>query len=95
MEGVGDLVDVEMPHELVHSFDMTDQWIIAEEPQHTLPAAIDPVRQEIRKLPGRLTGEKLRQYISARKKGAGLGLPCEWTWFDGRACPSASRFPCG
>jgi sialate O-acetylesterase len=26
-------------------------------------------------LPERLTGEKLRQFISARKKGAGLGLP--------------------
>jgi len=75
MEGVGDLVDVEMPHELVHSFDMTDQWIVAEEPLHTLPAAVDPVHQEIRKLPERLTGEKLRQFISARKKGAGLGLP--------------------
>ena len=32
MEGVGDLVNVEMPHELVHSFDMSDQWIVAEEP---------------------------------------------------------------
>jgi sialate O-acetylesterase len=75
MEGVGDLVNVEMPHELVHSFDMTDQWIVAEEPLHTLPAAIDPVHQAIRKLPERLTGEKLRLFVSARKKGAGLGLP--------------------
>ncbi len=75
MEGVGDLANVEMPHELVHSFDMTDEWIVAEEPLHTLPSAIDPVHQEIRKLPERLSGEKLRQFISARKKGAGLGLP--------------------
>jgi sialate O-acetylesterase len=75
MEGVGDLVDVEMPHELVHSFDMTDQWMIAEEPLHMLPGALDPVHQEIRKLPERLIGEKLRQYIANRKKGAGLGLP--------------------
>ncbi len=75
MEGVGDLVDVEAPHELVHSFDMTDQWIVAEEPLHTLVAAVDPVHQEIRKMPERLSGEKLREYMSARKKGAGLGLP--------------------
>jgi len=75
MEGVGDLVNVEMPHELVHSFDMTDQWIVAEEPLHILPAAIDPVHQEINRLPERLSGEKLRQFVGARKKGAGLGLP--------------------
>jgi sialate O-acetylesterase len=75
MEGVGDLVDVEPPHEMVHSFDMADHWIVAEEPLHTLVSAVDPVHQEIRKLPERLSGEKLRQFMSARKKGAGLGLP--------------------
>lgn len=75
MEGVGDLVDVEMPHELVHNFDMTDHWVVAEEPLHTIVSAVDPVHQLIRKLPERYQGERLRQFMAARKKGAGLGLP--------------------
>src|SRR5258708_6085997 len=75
MEGVGDLANVEMPHERVDSFDMTDEWIVAGEPLHTLPAAIDPVHKEMNRLAERLSGEKLRQLIAARKKGAGLGLP--------------------
>jgi hypothetical protein len=35
MEGHGDLIDVEQPHELVHSFDLADEWQVAEEPLHS------------------------------------------------------------
>ena len=74
MQGVGDLVDVEMPHELVHNFNMADQWEVAEEPLHTLPAAVDPVHWP-KGQTAPLAGEALRKYVANRKKGAGLGLP--------------------
>jgi sialate O-acetylesterase len=77
MEGVGDLVDAEMPHELVHNFDMSDHWLVAEEPLHTLAAATDPVhwREDENKQRHRYEGDRLRKYMAERKKGAGLGLP--------------------
>ncbi len=43
MEGVGNLVDVQEPSPLVHTFDMADRWGAAEEPLHTLVNAADPV----------------------------------------------------
>lgn len=77
MEGYANLVDVEPPQALVHSYDMTNQWVVAEEPLHTLVSAADRVhwipndaKQQVR-----LEGETLRKYIAERTKGAGLGLP--------------------
>lgn len=77
MEGLGDLVDVEQPDPLVHSFDLADHWEVAQEPLHTLVAATDRVhwRRNAQGEYERLTGDRLRQYVQERKKGAGLGLP--------------------
>jgi len=77
MEGHGDLIDVQPPSPLVHSFDMADRWIIAEEPLHTLVNATDPVHWPVneQKEPEKFTGERLDAYLANRKKGAGLGLP--------------------
>src|SRR3954447_4942901 len=43
MEGVGDLTDVQPSDPKVHSFDLTDNWLIAKEPLHTLVSATDRV----------------------------------------------------
>jgi sialate O-acetylesterase len=77
MEGVGNLVDVEPPIPQVHSFDMADKWLVAEEPLHTLVNATDPVHWRLNqnKEPERWTGERLDKYLNERKRGAGLGLP--------------------
>ena len=77
MEGHGDLVDVQPPIPQVHSFDMADKWLIAEDPLHTLVNATDPVHWRLNenKEPERWSGERLDRYLSERKKGAGLGLP--------------------
>jgi sialate O-acetylesterase len=77
MEGAGDLVNVEPPNGLVHSFDMTDRWVLAEEPLHTLVSAADSVhwRRNENKQPERYEGERLAKFVAARRKGAGLGLP--------------------
>lgn len=76
MEGVGDLVDVQPPDARVHSFDMADQWRLAEEPLHTVLAAADPVHwARDGGVPRRLEGEALARYRASRRKGAGLGLP--------------------
>lgn len=77
MEGVGDLVDVQQPDPLVHSFDQLDAWGVAREPLHNLPGAVDRVHWRKNKQGEleRYTGEALAQYNENRKKGAGLGLP--------------------
>lgn len=75
MEGVGDLVDVQPPQELVHSFDQMDQWDIAKEPLHNMLGSVDAIHWQRRKKTERLTGDKLAEYTASRKKGAGLGLP--------------------
>jgi sialate O-acetylesterase len=77
MQGVGDLTNVELPHELVHLFDMADRWMVAEEPLHTLVSAADRVHwpRNAEKQPERYEGERLKQYMATRRKGAGLGLP--------------------
>ncbi|MBV8817257.1 MAG: sialate O-acetylesterase [Acidobacteriaceae bacterium] len=77
MEGLGDLVDVQSPDPLVHTFDMADRWRIAEEPLHNLPGAADRVhwRTNAQGELQRLTGQWLQKYEQERKKGAGLGLP--------------------
>ncbi len=77
MEGHGDLIDVQPPDPMIHSFDMADNWGIAEEPLHTQVSAADPVHWALNadRQPERYTGEKLAAYIANRKKGAGPGLP--------------------
>ena len=77
MEGVGDLVDVQQPDPMVHSFDMADNWGVAEEPLHTLVAAADRVhwRPNANGEYERMTGEALQRYVQQRKKGAGPALP--------------------
>lgn len=77
MEGHGDLVDVQPPSPLIHSFDLADRWLTAEEPLHTLVNATDPVHWPLNaeKIPERWSGERLETYLKNRRKGAGLGLP--------------------
>lgn len=77
MEGHGELVDVQPGIPQVHSFDMADRWLLAEEPLHTQVSAADRVHWALNenREPERLTGERLQKYISERRKGAGLGLP--------------------
>lgn len=77
MEGVGNLVDVEPPNGLVHSFNQADEWVLAEEPLHLLVGAADRVhwRKNQEGQLERYEGQKLMDYIANRKKGAGLGLP--------------------
>jgi sialate O-acetylesterase len=76
MEGVGDLIDVEQPSPLVHSFNLADHWVLAEEPLHTLVNATDAVHWPLNReqVPERWSGEKLDHYLANRRKGAGLGL---------------------
>lgn len=77
MEGYGDLVDLEQPHALVHSLDMADHWLVAEEPLHLLRGAADRVHwgRNASGQPERLEGDALRKFAAGRRKGAGLGLP--------------------
>jgi sialate O-acetylesterase len=77
MDGHGVLADLEQPNPLVHSFDMADHWLIAEEPLHLLPGAADRVHwgKNANHQPERLEGQALRTYIANRRTGAGLGLP--------------------
>ena len=77
MQGVGNLENVEPTNELVHSFNMMDEWGVAEEPLHYIPDAVDAVhwRSNEQGEPERLRGEKAAEYRKNRTKGAGLGLP--------------------
>jgi len=72
MEGVGDLIDVELPSPQVHSFDMADIWRIAEEPLHWLCDSVDEVHTP-QVEPSRT--RNARVVHATRTKGAGLGLP--------------------
>ncbi|MCX6621631.1 MAG: sialate O-acetylesterase [Acidobacteria bacterium] len=94
MEGVGNLVDVTPPHALVHSLDMTDRWLVAEEPLHNMQAANDAIHQKRRKLPARLTGDDLVKFNAKRTKGAGLGLPFA-VEMVGRTGVPVGLLPCG
>lgn len=71
MEGVGDLVDVEQPHPLVHSYTMAESWEIAREPLHWLCCSIDSVHNPNGVVPG---DEQHAEWHRTRNKGAGLGL---------------------
>jgi sialate O-acetylesterase len=72
MEGVGDLIDVEQPHPLVHSYTMAESWEVAQEPLHWLCCSIDPVHHPEGVPP---TSEAHAEWHRTRSKGAGLGLP--------------------
>ncbi len=56
---------------------MEDRWLLAAEPLHTEVSAADRVHWRVNANgePERWSGAKLDEYISERKKGAGLGLP--------------------
>lgn len=74
MQGVGNLDTAESPSPLVHSFDMADHWVVAEEPLHALMEAVDPVHWRGVTDPE----ERAKQAEAQRKnraKGTGLGLP--------------------
>jgi len=77
MEGVGNLEDLPLPSAMVNSLDMTDTWVVAEDPLHRLVDAADRVhwRKNAKGEIAKLEGEELRKWISARRKGAGAGLP--------------------
>lgn len=78
MEGVGDLVDVVPPHTMVNSFDMTDTWVVAQEPLHFLAYSLDRVHWRSGRNPNqpeRLSADKVEEVVRTRPKGAGLGLP--------------------
>lgn len=77
MEGVGNLVAVDGPEDRVRSFDQTDKWVQAVEPLHRLVDATDRVHWRKNKdgQPEKLAGQALEEYITNRKKGAGMGLP--------------------
>ena len=71
MEGVGDLIDVEEPHPLVHSFQSRELWARAEEPLHWLNESPRPIHHAVWGLP---MPETIAPRDPARNKGAGLGL---------------------
>jgi sialate O-acetylesterase len=95
MEGVGDLDDVQRPSPRVNMFDQTDQWRLAEEPLHRLVDAADRVHwpRNSKKQPEKLTGEALVNWINARRKGAGLGLPFAVALSEATAVP-IGLIPC-
>ncbi len=71
MEGVGDLINVETPHPLVHSFQSREEWAVAEEPLHWLGESPRPIHHAIWGMP-MPTSPMPRD--TDRGKGSGLGL---------------------
>ena len=71
MEGVGDLIDVETPHPLVHSFQSREEWALAEEPLHWLGESPRPIHHT---LWGLTMLETPAPRDTSRLKGSGLGL---------------------
>ncbi|MCS6830393.1 MAG: sialate O-acetylesterase [Armatimonadota bacterium] len=71
MEGVGDLIDVEQPHPLVHNYTMAESWEVAQEPLHWLCCSVDPAHNPDGAI---LTEEQHAEWHRTRSKGAGLGL---------------------
>jgi sialate O-acetylesterase len=61
----------------VHSYNQADRWVLAEEPLHSLVDATDRIhwRKNSAGQPERYEGQKLLEWVAARRKGAGLGLP--------------------
>ena len=71
MEGVGELVNVEAPHPLVHSFQSREEWAPAQEPLHWLGESPRPVHHAIWGMP---MPASPAPRDPARAKGSGLGL---------------------
>ena len=71
MEGSANLVDVETPHPLVHSFQSREEWMPAEEPLHWLGESPHEVHHAIW---GMTKPETIPPRDPNRSKGAGLGL---------------------
>ena len=65
MQGVGNLVNTEPTSDVVHSFNMRDEWVIAEDPLHSQPDAADSVHwgQNDQGEPVRLTGAEADAYF--------------------------------
>lgn len=86
MVGNGRLENLETTHELVHNFNMRDEWQVAEEPLHSLAESIDEVHWKhashllsLWAKPGQqpdgpLTGEDGARFRKNRQHGAGLAL---------------------
>jgi sialate O-acetylesterase len=78
MEGIGNLVDTQAPVAAVHTFDMADNWAIAQDPLHRLRSSVDPVHwvKNEKGDPERWTVQREDEELyNRRRKGAGLGLP--------------------
>jgi hypothetical protein len=71
MEGVGDLMEVETPHPLVHSFQSREEWSPAEEPLHWLGESPRSIHHVLWGMP---MPETPAPRDLTRTKGAGLGL---------------------
>ncbi len=84
MEGVGDLLDVETPHPLVHSFQSREQWAVAEEPLHWLGESPRPIHHAIWGLPMPVSPPPRDP---ARAKGSGLGLTFAKTMVEANGVP--------
>jgi len=84
MEGVGDLVDIETPHPLVHSFQSREQWAVAEEPLHWLGESPRPIHHAIWGMP-MPTSPAPRD--GSRTKGSGLGLTFAKTMVEATGVP--------
>ncbi len=72
MEGVGNLVEHDEPSPLVHSFQMSEQWAVAEEPLHWLTESPRPIHHAL--LGREPIPDRFDQRDPNRAKGAGLGL---------------------
>ncbi len=71
MQGVGNRVNVEEPHAQVHTFAMSYEWRLAQEPLHTLAESPDSVHANFK------TDEERQKAIRDWRdggKGAGLGI---------------------
>ena len=84
MEGVGDLINVETPHPLVHSFQSREQWLPAEEPLHWLGESPRPIHHTIW---GLTMPETPAPRDAGRAKGAGLGLTFAKTLAEATGVP--------
>ena len=85
MEGVGNLIDVESPQEMVHSLQSCETWAIATEPLHWLNESPRSVHRALMGL--ELTPDSPAQRDPARTKGAGLGLTFAKTRYAATGIP--------
>ncbi len=84
MEGVGDLVDVETPHPLVHSFQSREAWAAAEEPLHWLGESPRPIHHVLWGMP---MPASPAPRDGSRLKGSGLGLTFAKTLAEATGVP--------